>query len=76
MNSTSVNEFGRDPEKGEVVFLAQCQCFRAEYEVVKRNSSFLADIYTDNVVRFPTFDNQVSSHFRLEPKWSRIVHST
>jgi len=49
MNSTTVNEYGRDPDKGEIVFLAQCQCFRAELDVVKRNSKFLADIYEDHV---------------------------
>ena len=50
MNNSSVNEFGRDPEKGEVVFLAQCQCFRAEFDVLVKNSKCLAQMYSEHVV--------------------------
>lgn len=48
MNNSNVNEFGRDPEKGEISFLAQCQCFRAEYDVVKKNSKFLIELYEEH----------------------------
>ena len=50
MNNSNVNEFGRDPDKGEMVFLAQCQCFRAEYDVVKKHSQVLTQMYSEHVV--------------------------
>ena len=79
MNSTTVNEYGRDPDKGEVVFLAQCQYFRAELDVIKRNSSFLADIYADHVVSIEIIAHatrQVSSTCCSESKRARLLHST
>ena len=79
MNSTTVNEYGRDPDKGEVVFLAQCQCFRAELDIIKRNSSFLADIYSDHVVRVALIActaRQVLSTCCSESKRARLLHST
>ena len=33
MNNSNVNEFGRDVDKGDVTFLAACQCFRSNVQM-------------------------------------------
>ena len=50
MNDTNVNEFGRDVDKGDIVFLAQCQCFRAESHVVRKHSTKLAQLIDEHEV--------------------------
>merc|ERR1712130_789529 len=48
MKNSNVNEYGRDCDKGDVVFLASCQCFRAESTVIKKYSNKLAALVDEH----------------------------
>ena len=52
LTNSNINDYGRDCDKGDIVFLASCQCFRAESSVVRKYSNLLATLMDDHKVNF------------------------
>lgn len=50
MKEGNVNDFGRDLDKGDIVFLASCQCFRADSSIVRKYSNLLAKLIDEHQV--------------------------